>query len=69
MLVVDVNYPRDRDYLGMKLARFWASRGDILRDMGALFEQFGFEYSDQEVGGFGSVHLYIATKTVSTNLH
>ena len=69
MLVVDVNYPRDRDYLGMKLARFWASRGDILRDMGALFEQFGFEYSDQEVGGFGSVHLYIATKIVSTNLH
>lgn len=66
LLIVDVNYPGDRDYMGMKLARFWASRGDILRDMGALFEEFGFEYTEEEVGGFGSVHLYIANKNEST---
>jgi len=69
LLMVDVNYPGDQDYMGMKLAHFWSSRGDILRDMGELFDEFGFEYSDQEVGGFGSVHLYIATKNSSANLH
>jgi len=31
-------------------------------DMLPLFERFGFEVHEQEVGGFGSVHLYLATK-------
>jgi len=68
LLVVDINYPADRGRAGMKLAGFWASQGDILRDMGALFNEFGFEYTDEEVGGFGSVHLYIAAKGSSANL-
>jgi ubiquinone/menaquinone biosynthesis C-methylase UbiE len=69
LLIVDVNYPSDRGGKGMKLARFWSNRGDILRDMGALFNEFGFEYTDEEVGGFGSVHLYIATKDSPANFH
>jgi hypothetical protein len=47
----------------VQATRFWASAGDIIRDMGALFEHVGFSFSDHEVGGFGSVHLYVATKT------
>jgi hypothetical protein len=30
--------------------------------MDALFRQFQFEYTDREIGGFGSVHLYLAEK-------
>jgi hypothetical protein len=30
--------------------------------MPPLFERFGFELSEQEIGGFGSVHLFLATK-------
>ena len=62
LVMVDVGYPADRGTLGLNLARFWAIQGDILRDMGALFDEIGFDYTDEEVGGFGSIHLYVATK-------
>jgi ubiquinone/menaquinone biosynthesis C-methylase UbiE len=62
LVMVDIDYPQDENWLGMQATRFWASAGDIIRDMGALFEQVGFSFSDHEVGGFGSVHLYVAMK-------
>jgi hypothetical protein len=62
LVLVDVNYPGDRNRIGMSLARWWARQGDIIRDMGELFSQEGFHYSEKEIGGFGSVHLYVATK-------
>ena len=62
LVMVDVNYPGKRGFMGMFLTRFWASQGDILRDMEALFDEFGYKFTDEEVGGFGSVHLYIAVK-------
>ena len=62
-VLVDIDYPRDRNWLGMQATRFWVSAGDILRDMEALLDQFGFRYQQAEIGGFGSVHLYIATKS------
>lgn len=62
LVMVDINYPTDGNRLGMLCARMWITAGDLLRDMKELFHQFGFEYTDEEIGGFGSVHLYIATK-------
>ncbi len=62
LVLIDINYPSDKNWLGMNLTRLWASTGDIIRDMGNLFKQSGFGYIDEEVGGFGSVHLYVATK-------
>jgi ubiquinone/menaquinone biosynthesis C-methylase UbiE len=61
-ILVDIDYPQEQSWLGNQITRFWAASGDILRDMKSLFNQIGFEYTDQEIGGFGSVHLYIATK-------
>jgi ubiquinone/menaquinone biosynthesis C-methylase UbiE len=61
-ILVDIDYPQNRNWLGIKVTQFWTISGDILRDMKALFEQTGFDYSEAEVGGFGSVHLYLATK-------
>jgi hypothetical protein len=46
----------------MKLTRLWAGLGDLIRDMDPLFRQFNFDYTDEEIGGFGSVHLYVAEK-------
>lgn len=63
LVMVDVNYPFLQNYYGVNMARIWVSAGDILRDMGVLFSEFGFEYTDREVGGFGSVHLYVAEKS------
>ena len=62
---VDVNYPRDGNWLGVQLAGLWSKQGDILRDMDLLFREAGMEYTDREIGGWGSVHLYVATKTGS----
>jgi ubiquinone/menaquinone biosynthesis C-methylase UbiE len=62
LVLIDVEYPADRNWRGMRMTRFWVALGDIVRDMGATFRQFDFEYTDREIGGFGSVHLYVAEK-------
>jgi ubiquinone/menaquinone biosynthesis C-methylase UbiE len=62
LLIVDANFPADGDWRGIALARMVAASGDLLRDMGALFRQYGFAHTDTEIGGWGSIHLYVATK-------
>jgi hypothetical protein len=61
--MVDINYPRNGNKIGTILTKGWKISGDIIRDVPKLLERFGYEYTDQEVGGFGSVHLYVATKS------
>ena len=62
LLIVDVNPPADRNPVGMAFARKWETRVNPDLDMGQLFAQAGFSHQDQEIGGFGSVHLYVAEK-------
>jgi ubiquinone/menaquinone biosynthesis C-methylase UbiE len=62
LVMVDVNYPANNNRLGTWSTKAWAVLGDLIRDMDPLFRQFGFSYSDKEIGGFGSIHLYIAEK-------
>lgn len=62
LVMVDINYPLDGNRIGTFLARLWMKFGDILRDMTLLFEQSGFAYVDKEIGGWGSVHLYVARR-------
>ena len=64
LVLIDVNYPSDGNRLGTMLVNFWKLTGDVIRDMGELFGEFGFVYTEEEIGGYGSVHLYIATKGV-----
>ena len=60
LVLVDISYPKNYNRLGVALTRFWMASGDIIRDMGALFEESGWVYREEEIGGFGSVHLYVA---------
>ncbi len=62
LVMIDVNYPADGNRLGTLLTRAWKAAGDLIRDMGPLFDQLSLDYTDKEIGGRGSVHLYIATK-------
>ncbi len=62
LVMIDINYPTGGNRLGVFLTRVWQYGGDIIRDMEPLFHQFGFQFTDEEIGGFGSVHLYVATK-------
>jgi len=61
LVMIDINYPKDNNWLGTKSTQFWVVSGDIIRDMDELFKSSGWEYEDKGIGGFGSVHLYIAT--------
>ena len=60
LVMIDINYPRNRNWLGTNLVRFWMASGDIIRDMDELFNSSGWTFEEEEIGGFGSVHLYIA---------
>ena len=62
LVLIDVGYPRDGNWMGMRLAAMWRRLGDLLRDMDVLLAGHGLEADDQEVGGFGSVHLYVCEK-------
>jgi ubiquinone/menaquinone biosynthesis C-methylase UbiE len=62
LVLIDVNHPSDGNWPGTRLAEFWRASGDILRDMEKLFEQLAFEYTHEEIGGWGSVHLFVARK-------
>ncbi len=62
LIMVDIGYPFNRNRLGILITKAWIAGGDIVRDMAPLFRQFKFEYTAEEIGGFGSVHLYVAQK-------
>jgi ubiquinone/menaquinone biosynthesis C-methylase UbiE len=63
LVLLDFNFPSDRNWLGTSLTRFWRYRGNIVvREMSSLFRAVGLTYRELEVGGAGSVHLYLAEK-------
>ena len=62
LIIVDIDYPKNRNWLGKLATKAWIAMGDIVRDMRPIFERFNFEYQEEEIGGFGSVHLWIAVK-------
>lgn len=63
LVLIDINYPANRNWAGTKLTRCWQLAGDIIRDLDQLLVTHGFGYEDVEIGGFGSVHMYICHKT------
>jgi ubiquinone/menaquinone biosynthesis C-methylase UbiE len=59
IVLIDVNYPANDNWLGTILTRFWVLSGDLVRDIGTLCETNQLSCSDVEIGGCGSIHLYI----------
>jgi ubiquinone/menaquinone biosynthesis C-methylase UbiE len=64
LILIDFCYPADGNRLGVWSAKFWKLSGDLIRDMDDLFRRCGLELSDEAIGAWGSVHLYIATRDV-----
>ena len=62
LLLVDFDYPKNRNVIGFAIVRLWEKFGDIIKDIDALLTEHNFEFEHTSVGGFGSVHLYIALK-------
>ncbi len=63
LLLVDFDYPNNRNLFGYMIVRLWEKFGDIIKDISSLLIQHDFDYKDISVGGFGSVHLFIAKKS------
>ena len=63
LLIVDFDYPKNRNRLGYMIVKLWEKLGDIIKDINSLLTTYNFDYQDISVGGFGSVHLYIGQKS------
>ena len=62
LMIVDFDYPKNRNRIGYWLTKLMESAGDTIRDISKLLGGFPFEFSEKEIGGFGSVHLFVARK-------
>jgi ubiquinone/menaquinone biosynthesis C-methylase UbiE len=62
LVIIDVNFPHENNLLGRALMSIGRLSGDLIRDMNSIFEALDLNATDEEIGGFGSIHLYLATK-------
>lgn len=62
LVMIDLNYPHDDNRAGRALVALGRRCGDLVRDMEPVFHAAELDASDQEIGGFGSIHLYRASK-------
>ncbi len=62
LLLIDFDYPKDRNVVGYLIVRLWEKLGDIIKDINAQLIKYDFDCQDLPIGGFGSVHLFIAQK-------
>lgn len=62
LVIVDIGYPADGDWLGTQLTKMWQAAGDLIRDMDEIFQACDLDYTEAQIGGWGSVHRYVATK-------
>ncbi len=62
LLIVDFDYPSNRNLFGYCLTRMMEVAGDTIRDIPKILQEFSFEHTEEEIGGFGAVHFYSARK-------
>ena len=66
LLIIDFEYPSNRNRFGFCLTKFMELGGDTIKEISKVLQDFPFEYTEEEIGGFGSVHFYIAKKLTNT---
>ena len=54
---LNIDYPGDRNLFGYTLVKLMEAAGDTIKDIGLFLKEFSFDFSEMELGGFGSVHL------------
>ena len=62
LLIVDFDYPSNRNSFGYLLTKLMETAGDTIRDIPRILQEFSFEFTEEEIGGFGAVHFYSARK-------
>lgn len=62
LVLLEYNYPKDRNWFGMKLMIIPKLLGMPFRDFDELLSGVGFQYEDHPVGMSGVLHMYVGTK-------
>ena len=62
LIILDYDYPEDRNFWGFLMVRFMEVCGDIMKDLGKVIEDQGATYTRKTVGGWGSVQLFVVQK-------
>ena len=62
LLIVDFDYPADRNLFGYWLVKIMENAGDVMKDIAGLLSSHGIDYDHTAIGGFGSVHMYVCRK-------
>jgi ubiquinone/menaquinone biosynthesis C-methylase UbiE len=62
IIIVDFNFPEDKNIFGWFLTKIMDWSGDVIRDIDALLRLYDLFYEKDVVGGFGSVQKYIITR-------
>ncbi len=62
LLLLDYDFPPNRNILGFLLVKLIEASGNIIKDIGKIIDETGSTYIRKIVGGFGSVQLFIIRK-------
>ena len=62
LLLVDFDFPGNRNLFGYLIVKFWEWCGDVMKDIHFLLLKYDFDFRDKALGLFGSVHLFVATR-------
>lgn len=62
LLLVDFDYPINRNIFGYLLVKIMQNGGDLIKDIESIVKSESLVYQRKQIGGFGSVWLYIIKK-------
>ena len=62
LLLVDFDYPADRNFIGYWITRLWENLGDLIKDISSHLSRQPLHYVEKSIGAFKSVHLYVCRK-------
>lgn len=62
LLILDYDYPLDRNIFGVGLVRFIEACGDIIKDICGLLQSNNCSFVRKTISGFGSIQLFIISK-------
>ena len=62
LLLMDFDYPANRNIIGYLLVKIGEKYGDIMKDLKTYLKKSDLTYREINVGGFGSVYLFVCSK-------
>lgn len=62
LLLLDVDYPANKNIIGTLIVKIGEAYGDVIRNIKTCIDRTGMDYKEINVGGFGSVYLFVCTK-------